>query len=47
MFSYPPRSFRWNLTASAARPNPQGSYHYGQINITRTIMVLVSRGHIY
>jgi len=31
------RTFRWNLTASAARPNPQGSYHYGQINITRTI----------
>ncbi|GAB2287115.1 L-ascorbate oxidase [Dionaea muscipula] len=31
------RSFRWNLTASAARPNPQGSFHYGQINITRTI----------
>ncbi|AQK94525.1 SKU5 similar 13 [Zea mays] len=40
------RSFRWNLTASAARPNPQGSYHYGQINITRTIKVMVSRGHI-
>jgi L-ascorbate oxidase len=40
------RSFRWNLTASAARPNPQGSYHYGQINITRTIKLLVSRGHI-
>ncbi|KDP30647.1 hypothetical protein JCGZ_16212 [Jatropha curcas] len=31
------RSFRWNLTASAARPNPQGSFHYGSINITRTI----------
>ncbi|GAB2246183.1 hypothetical protein Droror1_Dr00001676 [Drosera rotundifolia] len=31
------RSFRWNLTASAARPNPQGSFHYGKINITRTI----------
>ncbi|EYU39761.1 hypothetical protein ABFS82_06G175500 [Erythranthe guttata] len=31
------RSFRWNLTASAARPNPQGSYHYGKIDITRTI----------
>lgn len=31
------RSFRWNLTASAARPNPQGSFHYGAINITRTI----------
>ncbi|CAN4096156.1 unnamed protein product [Withania somnifera] len=24
-------SFRWDLTASAARPNPQCSYHYGQI----------------
>ncbi|CAN6337262.1 unnamed protein product [Urochloa humidicola] len=40
------RSFRWNLTASAARPNPQGSYHYGQINITRTIKLMVSRGHV-
>jgi len=37
------RSFRWNLTASAARPNPQGSYHYGQINITRTIKLVNSR----
>ncbi|VFQ60002.1 unnamed protein product [Cuscuta campestris] len=37
------RSFRWNLTASAARPNPQGSYHYGQINITRTIRILNSK----
>lgn len=37
------RSFRWNLTASAARPNPQGSYHYGQINITRTIKLANSR----
>jgi len=34
------RSFRWNLTASAARPNPQGSYHYGEINITRTIKIV-------
>ncbi|XP_051143313.1 L-ascorbate oxidase homolog [Andrographis paniculata] len=33
------RSFRWNLTASAARPNPQGSYKYGKINITRTIKI--------
>jgi hypothetical protein len=40
------RSFRWNLTASAARPNPQGSYHYGQINITRTIKLMISRGHL-
>ncbi|KAK3000808.1 hypothetical protein RJ639_022456 [Escallonia herrerae] len=36
------RSFRWNLTASAARPNPQGSYHYGKINITRTIKLIGS-----
>lgn len=36
-------SFRWNLTASAARPNPQGSYHYGKINITRTIQLANSR----
>lgn len=28
---------RTNLTASGPRPNPQGSYHYGQINVTRTI----------
>ncbi|RRT64855.1 hypothetical protein B296_00026447 [Ensete ventricosum] len=38
------RSFRWNLTASAARPNPQGSYHYGTINITRTIKLASSVG---
>ncbi|PPR99741.1 hypothetical protein GOBAR_AA20911 [Gossypium barbadense] len=31
------RTFRWNLTSNAARPNPQGSYKYGSINITRTI----------
>ena len=28
---------RWNLTASGPRPNPQGSYHYGLVNTTRTI----------
>ncbi|CAL9197229.1 L-ascorbate oxidase homolog [Musa acuminata AAA Group] len=38
------RSLRWNLTASAARPNPQGSYHYGGINITRTIKLASSVG---
>ncbi|KAL2482276.1 SKU5 similar 12 [Forsythia ovata] len=36
----------WNLTASAARPNPQGSYHYGQINITRTIKLVNSVGNV-
>lgn len=40
------RSFRWNLTASAARPNPQGSYHYGNINITRTIKIVNSAGFV-
>ncbi|PKI65594.1 L-ascorbate oxidase homolog [Punica granatum] len=40
------RTFRWNLTASAARPNPQGSYHYGQINITRTIKLINSAGKV-
>ena len=30
---------RWNLTASGPRPNPQGSYHYGMINTSRTIIL--------
>ncbi|KAL6531556.1 hypothetical protein OROMI_027919 [Orobanche minor] len=33
------RSIRWNLTASGPRPNPQGSYHYGMIKPSRTIML--------
>ncbi|KAI3880665.1 hypothetical protein MKX03_008076 [Papaver bracteatum] len=33
------RTFRRNLTANAARPNPQGSYHYGQIKISRRIIL--------
>lgn len=32
------RSLRWNLTANAARPNPQGSFHYGKITTTRTFV---------
>ncbi|KAK4793163.1 hypothetical protein SAY86_023598 [Trapa natans] len=36
------RSFRRNLTASGPRPNPQGSYHYGMINVTRTIRLVNS-----
>jgi len=40
------RSFRWNLTASAARPNPQGSYHYGKIPITRTIKIVNSASRV-
>ncbi|KAG8368032.1 hypothetical protein BUALT_Bualt15G0003000 [Buddleja alternifolia] len=34
------RSVRTNLTASGPRPNPQGSYHYGQIKVTRTIKLV-------
>jgi len=33
------KSIRWNLTANAARPNPQGSYHYGLIKPSRTIIL--------
>ncbi|PHT24535.1 L-ascorbate oxidase -like protein [Capsicum baccatum] len=40
------RSYRWNLTASAARPNPQGSYHYGKINITRTLKIVNTRSQV-
>jgi len=40
------RSLRWNLTASAARPNPQGSYIYGKIPITRTIKLVNTAGTV-
>ncbi|KAG8384447.1 hypothetical protein BUALT_Bualt04G0118800 [Buddleja alternifolia] len=33
------RSYRWNLSSNAARPNPQGSFHYGAIKPTRTIVL--------
>ncbi|XP_047327257.1 L-ascorbate oxidase homolog [Impatiens glandulifera] len=38
------RSIRTNLTASGPRPNPQGSYHYGMINTTKTIRLSSSAG---
>ncbi|XP_010266952.1 PREDICTED: L-ascorbate oxidase homolog [Nelumbo nucifera] len=40
------RAIRTNLTASGPRPNPQGSYHYGLINTTRTIKLVNSAGLI-
>ncbi|XP_010480557.1 PREDICTED: L-ascorbate oxidase homolog [Camelina sativa] len=40
------RSIRTNLTASGPRPNPQGSYHYGMINVTRSIRLVTSAGQI-
>ncbi|KEH36280.1 putative laccase [Medicago truncatula] len=40
------RSIRTNLTASGPRPNPQGSYHYGLINTTKTIILASSPGQV-
>ncbi|XP_078162887.1 L-ascorbate oxidase homolog [Carex rostrata] len=40
------RSFQTNLTASGPRPNPQGSYHYGSINVTRTIRLASSAAKV-
>ena len=37
---------RWNLTASGPRPNPQGSYHYGLVPVTRTIRLANSAATI-
>ncbi|TKW08919.1 hypothetical protein SEVIR_6G056800v4 [Setaria viridis] len=33
------KSIRMNTSAGAARPNPQGSFHYGSINITQTFVL--------
>ncbi|KAG0480818.1 hypothetical protein HPP92_011676 [Vanilla planifolia] len=33
------RTVRWNLTASAARPNPQGSFKIGSVNVTDTYVL--------
>ncbi|MED6218548.1 hypothetical protein PIB30_027622 [Stylosanthes scabra] len=40
------RSVRLNLTANAARPNPQGSFHYGTIPVVRTLVLANSEEHI-
>lgn len=34
------RSIRWNVSAGAARPNPQGSFRYGQISVTDVYVIL-------
>ncbi|KAJ0988978.1 hypothetical protein J5N97_007334 [Dioscorea zingiberensis] len=34
------RSIRWNVSASAARPNPQGSFRYGEITVTDVYVLL-------
>ncbi|GJM91185.1 hypothetical protein PR202_ga07534 [Eleusine coracana subsp. coracana] len=33
------RSVRWNLSAGAARPNPQGSFRYSSINVTQAFLL--------
>lgn len=33
-------NFRWNVSAGAARPNPQGSFRYGQITVTDVYVLL-------
>ncbi|XP_043717309.1 monocopper oxidase-like protein SKU5 [Telopea speciosissima] len=33
------RSIRWNVSASGARPNPQGSFRYGSINVTDSYLL--------
>ncbi|CAL9125086.1 unnamed protein product [Musa textilis] len=33
------RSIRWNLSAGAARPNPQGSFRYGSINVSQVYVL--------
>lgn len=30
---------RWNVSASGARPNPQGSFRYGTINVTEVYVL--------
>lgn len=36
---------RWNVSASGARPNPQGSFKYGSINVT-DVYVLQNKPHV-
>ncbi|KAL6209179.1 hypothetical protein ACLB2K_020122 [Fragaria x ananassa] len=40
------RTIRTNLTASGPRPNPQGSYHYGLVNVSRTIRLSSSAAQV-
>jgi hypothetical protein len=37
---------RLNLTANAARPNPQGSFHYGTIQIVKRVVLANSQAKI-
>ncbi|CAN0909210.1 L-ascorbate oxidase homolog, partial [Linum grandiflorum] len=37
------KSIRWNLTAGAARPNPQGSFNVSNVTISQTFMLRGSK----
>ncbi|RWR91985.1 monocopper oxidase-like protein SKU5 [Cinnamomum micranthum f. kanehirae] len=39
-------SIRWNLTAGAARPNPQGSFNVSNVTISQTFILHSSNGMI-
>lgn len=39
LISFHTHIVRQNVTASGARPNPQGSFHYGSINVTDVYML--------
>lgn len=38
--------YRTNLTASGPRPNPQGSYHYGLVEVARTIKLVSTAAQV-
>ncbi|XP_073128499.1 monocopper oxidase-like protein SKU5 [Henckelia pumila] len=40
------RSIRWNLTAGAARPNPQGSFNVSNVTLTQTFVFQGSSAQI-
>ncbi|GMY11697.1 L-ascorbate oxidase homolog [Fagus crenata] len=40
------RTIRLNLTANAARPNPQGSFHYGTIQVVKRVVLANSQAKI-
>ncbi|XP_031475600.1 monocopper oxidase-like protein SKS1 [Nymphaea colorata] len=40
------RTIRWNLSAEAARPNPQGSFQYGLIRETRFLLLENDRANL-
>lgn len=39
IYLYEPNLHRWNVSSSGARPNPQGSFKYGSINVTEVFIL--------